>query len=307
MKNEEKTKTQLIDELREELLGMNVRELVPSDVKLELFPKSVEGQRGIREIELLRLRDVTAGVVDRIVVWSFQGLVNHKLRTPLAVAIGFLDILAKDIVALQDAETISLLATAHKSVLRLQDQVLDVLRYLRAPDAAGVHSSRCTLTEIPESITEINGSLGIESFSVSHKGLELDGGYLPLSRQGMELILWELLENAKKFHPQGSPTVEVTLSVIPGGFRLRVADDGLTLSPDQLIGMWIPYYQAEKGFSGEVPGMGLGLPMVAMLVWRVGGTCRAYNREDGPGIVVELDLPLEGNNGNVGKAPDSYR
>jgi hypothetical protein len=38
--------------------------------------------------------------------------------------------------------------------------------------------------------------------------------------------------------------------------------------------------------------MGLGLAMVATLVWGVGGTCRAYNRQDGQGIVVELVLPL---------------
>ena len=40
-----------------------------------------------------------------------------------------------------------------------------------------------------------------------------------------------------------------------------------------------------------VSGMGLGLSMVATQVWSLGGTCRSYNRDDGPGIVVELVLP----------------
>jgi hypothetical protein len=38
--------------------------------------------------------------------------------------------------------------------------------------------------------------------------------------------------------------------------------------------------------------MGLGLSMVASLIWRVGGSCRLYNREDRSGVVVELILPL---------------
>jgi K+-sensing histidine kinase KdpD len=38
--------------------------------------------------------------------------------------------------------------------------------------------------------------------------------------------------------------------------------------------------------------MGLGLPLVASLVWEIGGQCRLANREDGPGVVVELQLPL---------------
>ena len=54
---------------------------------------------------------------------------------------------------------------------------------------------------------------------------------------------------------------------------------------------WTPYVQAEKYFTGEAQGMGLGLPLVATLVWRVGGQAQIYNREDGPGVVVEIDLP----------------
>ena len=130
--------------------------------------------------------------------------------------------------------------------------------------------------------------------------------YVPLSREAMELVLWELLENAKKFHPQQSPTVDIKLSGVSNGVcraatgvRIRVCDDGLTLSPDQLVKMWIPYYQAERYFTGQVPGMGLGLSMVATLIWGVGGTCRSYNRGADFGIVVELVLPVERINGEI--------
>jgi C4-dicarboxylate-specific signal transduction histidine kinase len=40
-----------------------------------------------------------------------------------------------------------------------------------------------------------------------------------------------------------------------------------------------------------VEGMGLGLSMVAVMVWKSGGTCQMRNRDNGPGIRVELRLP----------------
>jgi len=73
---------------------------------------------------------------------------------------------------------------------------------------------------------------------------------------------------------------------------MQICDDGLHLSPEQLSRVWLPFYQGEKYFTGEIPGMGLGLAMVASLVWSAGGKCRLYNREDRSGLVVELCLPV---------------
>jgi K+-sensing histidine kinase KdpD len=110
----------------------------------------------------------------------------------------------------------------------------------------------------------------------------------------VELALWEILENAKKFHPQQSPGIEVSASrPTPMEVRLRIEDDGVTVSPEHLGQIWTPYYQGEKYFTGEARGMGLGLATVSTLVWEVGGSCHAANRQDGPGVVIELSVPLE--------------
>jgi two-component system cell cycle response regulator len=109
----------------------------------------------------------------------------------------------------------------------------------------------------------------------------------------IELILRELLENAKKFHPRHAPAVEVL--VFDGHAEracIQVRDDGMTLTPEQLARAGTPYYQGEKYFTGEVVGMGLGLARVASIVWAVGGTGRITNRDDMPGVVVELTVPV---------------
>jgi nitrogen fixation/metabolism regulation signal transduction histidine kinase len=55
----------------------------------------------------------------------------------------------------------------------------------------------------------------------------------------------------------------------------------------------LPYFQGEKDFTGELSGLGLGFPMVATLLWKVGGDLSLRNRPDSPGVVVELKIPLE--------------
>ncbi len=242
---------------------------------------------------LVRLRDVTPGVLNQLNMWSFQGLVNHKLRTSVSILVGFSDILAEELPAGLDPELGAYCALIREGIMRLKDDVFDVLRYVNASDTPVAEEEHCSLALFAPLVANAAAAVGIEKCTFSCAGLESQEMTIPLSSQTVELILLELLENARKFHPQKSPTVEVRLSVSEGRARLQVLDNGLTLAPDQLMRIWTPYYQAEDGFSGAVPGMGLGLPVVATLVWRAGGTCRAYNREDGPGLVIELLLPTE--------------
>jgi signal transduction histidine kinase len=114
-----------------------------------------------------------------------------------------------------------------------------------------------------------------------------------LAESALEVVLLELLKNAKKFHPRHEPRVEIT--VVPTAtnrVRIEVMDDGVTLSATQLDHIWTPYYQSERTFTGEVPGMGLGLAMVRNIIWQAGGTCQARNRRDGPGLAIEIELPM---------------
>jgi signal transduction histidine kinase len=102
-----------------------------------------------------------------------------------------------------------------------------------------------------------------------------------------------LLENAVKFHPIRQPRVEVDVKCWSDDIvHLCIRDDGVTLSAEQLRMAWTPYIQGEKYFTGEAPGMGLGLALVATLVWQAGGEVTFANRERGRGVEVNLRLPL---------------
>jgi signal transduction histidine kinase len=228
--------------------------------------------------------------------------VGHKLRTPLALLEGFLEFLLED-EKLSEAEREALRPKIRSNALQLQTRLRDILEYTKIEDGRGSGQAKCTPSDIPLIVTKICGELGLESVRTIYPEADddLSRAYLPLAPQALELILAEFLKNAQKFHPNQAPTLEVEIfkAATPIGSTkqsdslcIRVEDDGVTLSAEQLAKIWTPYYQAERGFSGQIPGMGLGLAIVASLIWSVGGTCRATNRLDRTGLVVEVELPL---------------
>ncbi len=246
---------------------------------------------GLENQWLIQLRDVTIQMSLQRDKRTFHDMLSHKLRTPLGHIITSLEVLAEENASLSSTRDVELMQLALRGAHRLRGEIEDVLRYLNVSRRASGESG-CMLTECQQLIVEISDNLGLTALTM----LDLVGSgqrQLALSQRAMEWILWEIFENAKKFHPQQSPAIAIELSCPDEKtISLKIADDGLTLSPEQLAQVWLPYYQGEKFFTGEVAGMGLGLSTVASLVWTVGGACHLYNRPAGPGVLVELIVPL---------------
>ena len=239
---------------------------------------------------LVRLRDVTGRVASRKLTWSLHRQISHKLKTPLNGLVGSLGILAEDGESMAPEERREFTGMAHESAKRLQDEILDIFRYIQSTTSGFGGYGRCAARDLVAAVDELSGELGIETpvLEFASDALDID---LPLSRSVLRDILFELLENAMKFHPRKSPSTTIRVDRAAKGLRLRVIDDGIRLSPEQLLRIWHPYYQGDKDATGEVPGMGLGLSMVAVVAWEIGGVCRAYNRTDREGLVVEIEIP----------------
>jgi two-component system, cell cycle response regulator len=181
--------------------------------------------------------------------------------------------------------------TALSAAERLKSEIDDILQYINAPVMA-FSGDTMTFAEFRSRLLQHTEQFDLKQFDMQFDG-GIDAKLVPLTPQALDTIVWELLENAVKFHPDKQPCVQFevgfeTYRVI----RLCIRDDGITLSPEQLRTAWIPYIQGEKYFTGEAPGMGLGLSLVATLVWQAGGEVQIANREDGRGVEVTIRLPL---------------
>lgn len=252
---------------------------------LELPPGAGPGR-------LIRLHDVTAHMALQRDMRSFHGMVSHKLRTPLVGMTTSMEILAHHCEKLSRTEITEIALVAERNVRRLRATIEDILQYVHLPRTAQTGSEVC-LSQLHQIIAGISASLRLPSLSVTIPS-ELEGSYLTLSQRAIEQILWEILENSQKFHPNGTPSIDIlVLHNSNHTITITVRDDGVTLTSQQLAQAWTHYYQGEAFFTGEAAGVGLGLSLVATLVWGSGGSCRISNRTDRPGVQVELTLPLE--------------
>ncbi len=239
---------------------------------------------------IICLTDITETTSLQEELSRFHAVIAHKLRTPLVPIYTGLTFLVDQVAAMPQEDIQMFVQNAAEGAEHLYNEVEQIVRYLGTPRVVSPDLA-FSLNDLGSLVGRIGAELLLPEIAIS--GLEtVQDTRLMLSSWSLEAVLWEILENAKKFHPRNMPTIKVDVTKFGvQQVQIQVWDDGLTLSPEQLVHMWMPYYQGDKFATGQVAGMGLGLSMVATHVWSVGGSCRSFNREDGPGIVIELVLP----------------
>jgi two-component system cell cycle response regulator len=247
---------------------------------------------GVEYHRIVRLKDVTERMSIYQDMRRFHTVVAHKLRTPVSILVSSLALLKSRFDQLSGDEVKELVRSSITGVDRLSTYVQEILTYIDAPLALNL-GEPVALEKISEMVRNISEPLNLTEVGISLPE-HLTSTVVALTYDALEIILYELLANARKFHPEKNPAVEVSIEQVDEDYmRIRVMDDGQTLSAEQLSWAWLPYVQGEKEFTGELPGMGLGFPMVATLVWKAGGDLWLRNRPDGPGVIVELKIPLE--------------
>ena len=252
----------------------------------------LEVPKGTAAAYLIRLRNVTQQITETRDLASFRLAVQHKLRTPIAhMAMSATLLSLSEVPEGLPPDVVEYAEIVQSSAVQLGRQIDDLLAFSNPVPMVGCVQN-VTLAEIEAAAYRFAGERGLQGFAWSSPGAA-DARSVPLSPQGLEIILIELFENAFKFHPTHAPQVTVSLQDDHRGWVvLRCEDDGVTLAPTQIEQIWKPFYQAEAGFSGNLPGSGIGLPLIATLVIGAGGHVRFYNRNPGPGVAVELTLPV---------------
>ena len=240
---------------------------------------------------IISLTNVTAQMSSFRDISHFHSLMSHKLRTPLTSIVCGLELLSSE--KLPPDQAPRLIQFARDGTARLQNDINQVIKYLTAPGLS-TGAEGCSVETFLDLFNQLSEELDIQIANDPDLGDTDPNSHIWLTREVAEIVLREILGNARKFHPENEPIIELTMSTLAAEkIQIQISDNGRHLSPEQLAKVWQPYYQGDKYFTGEVSGMGLGLAMVAAFVWGVGGQCHLYNRPTAPGITVELILPLQ--------------
>lgn len=101
------------------------------------------------------------------------------------------------------------------------------------------------------------------------------------------LAIFNLLSNAAKF-TTAADSVEVRAGEADGNVWVEVADTGVGIPESELPQMWDELARATN--ARGIPGTGLGLPLVKVVVERHGGRVGLRSRQ-GAGTAVRIELP----------------
>ena len=104
-------------------------------------------------------------------------------------------------------------------------------------------------------------------------------------------VIFNLLDNANKYSPS-NPQIKISTFSSGKNMIIRVADQGIGMSKDQLSKIFDQFYRIPTGNLHDVKGFGLGLSYVNNIVKRMSGTIKVKSEKD-VGSEFEISLPLK--------------
>jgi signal transduction histidine kinase len=236
------------------------------------------------EVELARLREEMASML------------IHDLRSPLTAVMASLGLMPRAFDARDEENFSQLLTIAQRSserILQMVNQLLDISKLesgqlpLKIETINVEELLRQTVARFAPVATESKIALAIN--------IEQDLPPLEADRQLLGRVLYNLLDNALKFTPDGGHVVvDARLLPVeaPVALQLSVDDDGPGI-PQEAQSLLFEKFQQIPSTEGRRKGTGLGLAFCKLAVEAQGGRIWVES-ESGRGSTFLVTLPLDG-------------
>jgi PAS domain S-box-containing protein len=225
---------------------------------------------------------------------DFIGLVSHELRSPMTVITGAINTVLTEAERLSPEETRQLLRDAALEAELLSNLLGNLLELSRVQAARLVlHAEATNVSKITqEAVDKIRRQYPVHQFVVDTPK-KIPPLYADPLR--LERILYNLLENAVKYSPQGG---EIRVSVRRKKEHLvfGVSDQGIGISPADQAKLFAPFQRLEEFRPDGVRGAGLGLLVCRRLVEAHGGRIWVES-ELGQGSTFFFTMPLSQGSG----------
>jgi PAS domain S-box-containing protein len=280
------------EEIRDEELEM--RRADGSKVWINLSVRPVRDREGRVIASRSVVTDITEHKKLDQLKDDFIGLVSHELRSPMTVITGAINTALTEAERLSPEETHQLLKDAALEADLLSNLLGNLLELSRVQAARLVlHAEAIDIKRVIQNAVE-----EVKRQSSAHKFMVSVTRKLPLVYADplrLERILYNLLENAVKYSPQGG---EIGVSVKPEKEHLviGVSDQGIGISPADQAKLFAPFQRLEEFKPGGARGVGLGLLVCRRLVEAHGGQIWVKSKP-GRGSTFFFTLPLSQSSG----------
>jgi signal transduction histidine kinase len=213
----------------------------------------------------------------------------HELRDPLSAIIMSLDELHAMCELQPGARFIR--EIAKEGAIHMARVIDDVLELYRAPceqlpgGSEPIELNRTVLAAVRNShLVMIKRQ--------HHLSISLPTDRLLLRAQPSRLqqIMTNLLINAAKYSRPGGE-IDLTVAHAGGTLIISVRDNGAGIAPDRLSQIFELHRHGRANQSDGIDGLGIGLPLVRMLVELQGGSVSAHSEGPGQGSEFVVRLP----------------
>jgi signal transduction histidine kinase len=217
---------------------------------------------------------------------EFLATLRHDINNPVAVALGYTEMVVERLRAAGDEESTTLAASAAELLKVIADLVSNYL-HMAAIDrgAPWLHHEEIDLGALAAEIVEqLAPSAAAKGIAIACHG---SCPTVRADRRQVGRVITNLVRNAVKYTPAPG-RVDVTTGSDAAGAMLVVADTGYGITAGDLRRLFTKYarFHRDKG----IPGTGLGLYISKAIVEAHGGTLTAAS-EVGRGSAFTLTLP----------------
>jgi two-component system sensor histidine kinase SenX3 len=218
---------------------------------------------------------------------DFVANISHELKTP----IGALSILSEAVLeASDDPIAITRFATRMQTeAKRLSDLVQEIINLSRIQDydplknASPILLSDLILQAMDES------RLSAESREIKVEFLKKNEVTILGDATQLEMAISNIIENAINYSPDKTNVV-IVLSNIDGLAEIKVKDQGIGISEENIERIFERFYRVDPARSRATGGTGLGLSIVKHIVTNHGGDISVWS-EQGEGSTFTMRLP----------------
>jgi signal transduction histidine kinase len=223
---------------------------------------------------------------------DFLAKVSHEVRTPLNSIIGFAELMLQERFGpIGNKRYSGYVEDIHHSglyALSLLNDLLDISKI-----DAGKFELNFTAVDVPEIVEDCAASLqplAKRSRIVLRTSLAPELPTVVADPRRLKQILLNLLTNAIKFTKEGGQVI-VSGTLVDGELRIRVRDNGIGMTRDEIAFAMQPFHQLDTAPRKQT-GTGLGLPVTKALV-DANRARLVLSSEPGIGTSADVIFPAE--------------
>lgn len=216
--------------------------------------------------------------------------ISHDLRSPLTSIKSYVKGLQDDIAKTPDKQK-EYLDIVYRKACRIEELINSLFLFSKLKTgkfpfdykSVTVQNFIVTLLDSMEYDFKKNNAVLTLKSTCTNQKVFIDGAQ-------MTRAIMNILDNSLKYNQDKQVHITVTLSEQNGRIIIRIQDDGVGVTNEQILRLFDSFYRGDESRNNATEGSGLGLAIAKNIVTANNGNIYAENNR---GLTIIIELPVE--------------